>query len=470
MPELSGAATEAALPVVLPPSSTLRWLLLVICGALLALLCGSGLVAVQLLEQMYGQQQAVTHELAARTQMLSGLWLSIQNYNQAVQQFVTQANAAQASAEQNEKTRQRLDQLTLEIDEGLKRYPSNRDPAETALLDGMQDVFYQQRTFYISVLEAKPEQRRREARNLISQNMVPLQKQTLDWSERLRTWNGQRLQQADQSMVREFGALQGRLSRTLTISFGSGLLLMLVSMAYILRLERQTQSRYVQLARSQRELQRLSARLLDAQETERRSISRELHDEVGQSLGALLVDIGRLAAAAGNQAVEFRAQLDNMKAVTERTVREVRNMALLLRPSMLDDLGLAAALEWQGREISRRSEIEVAVESDNVPEDLPDEYKICIYRLVQEALNNAVRHSGARNAKVRVEHAAGSIAVRVSDDGRGFDPERTRGLGILGMEERVKRLGGTFTVESKRGQGVTVRAGLPMPGAIPNSI
>jgi signal transduction histidine kinase len=159
----------------------------------------------------------------------------------------------------------------------------------------------------------------------------------------------------------------------------------------------------------------------------------------------------------------MKTQLDSMKSVAERTFQAVRNIALLLRPSMLDDLGLVAALEWQGREVSRRSEIEVTVESENVPEDLPDEYRICIYRLVQEALNNAVRHSGARNTKVTVEHSAERITVRVRDDGRGFDPNRTRGLGILGMEERVKRLAGTFTVESRPGQGATVTAELPFP-------
>jgi signal transduction histidine kinase len=133
---------------------------------------------------------------------------------------------------------------------------------------------------------------------------------------------------------------------------------------------------------------------------------------------------------------------------------------------MLDDLGLAAALEWQGREVSRRSDIEVSVESENVPEDLPDEHKIYIYRLVQEALNNAVRHSGARNAKVAVERLAKSIVVRVTDDGRGFDPARTRGMGILGMEERVNRLGGTFRVESQPGKGATVTAEFPLSSAV----
>ncbi len=454
----NGGAAEAAWVESAPHSRTLRWLLLFVCVALLSILLVSGAMAIRILGEMHAQQQVVTHALAARTQMLSGLLLSIQSYDQAVGQFV-----AQEKADRDQAARQHLDQLTVEIDSDLKRYPNDRDATESALLDGMQDVFRQQRTLYISVLAAEPAERRRQAQSLISGRTIALQRQILDWSGKLRTWNVTQLRQADQALVTEFGRLQRGLSRVLTIGFGSGLVLVLGSMAYIMRLERQTHQRYVQLARSQHELQRLSARLVDAQETEQRSISRELHDEIGQALGALLVDIGRLSTTLSSDRPEVKTQLDNMKSLSERTFQAVRNIALLLRPSMLDDLGLVAALEWQGREVSRRSEIEVAVESENVPEDLPDEYRICIYRLVQEALHNAVRHSGARNAKVIVGRSARGIAVQVGDDGRGFDPNRSRGLGILGMEERVKRLAGTFTVESKPGQGVTVTAELPFP-------
>ena len=122
-----------------------------------------------------------------------------------------------------------------------------------------------------------------------------------------------------------------------------------------------------------------------------------------------------------------------MKSVAERTVQAVRNMALLLRPSMLDDLGLSAALEWQGREVSRSSRIEVAVESGNVPEDLPDEYKVCVYRLVQEALQQ--RRAAFRRAQCARSRGASPPAAsscEVTDDGRGFDPRRTRGLGHPG--------------------------------------
>jgi signal transduction histidine kinase len=327
----------------------------------------------------------------------------------------------------------------------------------------MRRVFAQQRTLYITILAARPAQRRRQADRVLAEHLVPVQKQILDWSGKLQAWNGERFQYADRARATQFANLRGSLSRVLAIGFGSGLLLVLGSMAYIVRLDRQTRARYVELARSRHALEELSARLVDAQETERRAISRELHDEVGQSLGALLVDIGRLSTTLSGGHPEVKAQLDNLKSVAERTFQSVRNIALLLRPSMLDDLGLAAALEWQGREVSRRSEIEVSVEAESVPEDLPDEHKIYIYRLVQEALNNAVRHSGAGNAKVVVERLANSIVVRVADDGRGFDPGRSRGLGILGMQERVKRLGGTLRVESQPGKGATVTAELPLP-------
>jgi signal transduction histidine kinase len=458
MAALTESADAGELWEPTPPSSKLRWLFLCVSGLLLALLLASGVLAVRFLSEVRTQELAATRALAERTRAISGLWLSVQSYNQAVQQYVEQT-----AADRDAEARRLLDRLTLEIDADFDRYPSVRDSEESALLNGMRLVFSQQRTLYVTILATRPEARRRQAESMLAERLMPVQMQILDWSGKLQVWNGERLQHADGALATRFATLQGSLSRVLAMAFGSGLLLVMGSMAYIVRLDRQTRARYVELARSQHALQQLSARLVDAQEAERRAISRELHDEVGQALGALLVDIGRLSTTLSGDHPETRTQLDNLKSVAERTFQTVRNIALLLRPSMLDDLGLAAALEWQGREVSRRSEIEVSVESENVPEDLPDEYKICLYRIVQEALNNAVRHSGARNAKVAVERLAESIVVRVTDDGHGFDPVRLRGMGILGMEERVKRLGGTLRVASEPGRGATVTAELPVP-------
>jgi signal transduction histidine kinase len=177
----------------------------------------------------------------------------------------------------------------------------------------------------------------------------------------------------------------------------------------------------------------------------------------------LLVDVGRLSNLIPPDSAQVREQLGRIKSVAEDAVNTVRNMALLLRPSMLDDLGLVPALEWQAREVSRRTEMEVEVHAQNVSEKLPDEYKICIYRIVQEALNNAARHASSRTASITVAQDLQAIRVSIVDRGCGFDTRRVRGLGLVGMDERVKRLGGSLTIESSPGLGTTVKAELPLP-------
>jgi signal transduction histidine kinase len=410
---------------------------------LLGLLVVSGFAAVHVLREMHKQAQSIRAASAEREQALSNICVSIQIYDQTMSRY-----AEDSRAESDQELVDGLGRLAAEVSDGW-----NRIPEERAFLETLRDLVARQRSLYAGS---------RPGRLILEQAPV-LHARVMQCSQQVQQWSGRRAQQDDQALLTQFGQLQNGLSRALTIAFASGLLLVAASMFYIVRLERQTRGRYVELARSRHELQLLSSRLVDAQETERRSISRELHDEVGQSLGALLVDLGRLPASAP----EAKEQIDRMKSVAERTFQSVRNIALLLRPSMLDDLGLAAALEWQGREVSRSSQIEVEVNTGDLSEDLPDEYKICIYRFVQEALHNAVRHSAARAATVTVEQFPNRIVVEVKDDGRGFDPRRTRGIGILGMEERVKRLHGTFTVHSAPQQGATVAAELPWPPAVP---
>src|SRR5271157_2021802 len=174
-----------------PPSSKLRWLLLWVSVLLLALLLGSGVLVVRFLAEMRTQELAATRALAERTRALSGLWLSVQSYDQAVQQFV-----AQTAADRDAEARRRLDQLTMEIDAGFDRYPNVRDSEEDALLSGLRGVFSQQRTLYITILAARPAERRRQAENM---RLAPVQRQILDWSGKLQAWNGERLQNADRA-------------------------------------------------------------------------------------------------------------------------------------------------------------------------------------------------------------------------------------------------------------------------------
>jgi signal transduction histidine kinase len=150
-----------------------------------------------------------------------------------------------------------------------------------------------------------------------------------------------------------------------------------------------------------------------------------------------------------------------IKKLLEDSIVVVRNMALLLRPPMLDDLGLLPALQWHAREIARRSGIRVKIAADGVPENLRDNLKTCIYRIVQEALHNVMQHAEARTVRVSIHMEEGRIYLSIQDDGKGFF-KGERGMGLLGMEERVSHLGGSFAVESEPGEGAIVRVILPV--------
>jgi len=159
---------------------------------------------------------------------------------------------------------------------------------------------------------------------------------------------------------------------------------------------------------------------------------------------------------------EIRDHLAAVRTLAEKTVNEVRDLALLLRPSMLDDFGLVPALNWHAREMSKRTGLNVVLSADDGADDLPDEHTTCIYRLVQEAVNNSARHANARTVEVEVKREEERVLFSVCDDGSGFDTRFVRGLGLLGMEERVRRLGGRIEIDSKLGLGTRIKAELPL--------
>jgi signal transduction histidine kinase len=230
----------------------------------------------------------------------------------------------------------------------------------------------------------------------------------------------------------------------------------------ILKLEGRAHSQYKDVADARHQLENLSARLVQAQETERRSLARELHDEVGQSLSAVLVELRNLSSGISLQSEDqLTRHLETIKGLVENTVRTIRNMSLLLRPSMLDDLGLIPALRWQAREVSRQTAMDVAVTTDLASDDFPDEYKTCIYRVVQEALHNCSRHSNATAVRIQVVQQADRLSLSIRDNGRGFDVRHSKGLGLLGIEERVAHLGGKCEIHSEPGSGTILAIELP---------
>lgn len=229
-----------------------------------------------------------------------------------------------------------------------------------------------------------------------------------------------------------------------------------------LQLERQAARRFAEVVAARQDLRQLSARLVMVQEEERRNLSRELHDEVGQSMTALLMDVGRLESRI---AEHCRPILDSIRSLAQHSVARVRDLSLALRPSMLDELGLVPALHWQAREIERRSDLKVRVVADEFNErTLPDPLRTGIYRIAQEALHNVQKHAWATEARIIVRDDGKALLLSIQDDGKGFDPRVHRGAGLLGIEERVLGLGGSLSVDSRPGAGTHLSVRLPLNG------
>lgn len=305
-----------------------------------------------------------------------------------------------------------------------------------------------------------PDERKKLRESFFYDELVPRRTAMLQIADRIALVNERGLDRAEQQLQ----ASSDNLRRTLLVTFGitlaGGFILALITITYTLRLERDLERGLEENARARADLQELSAKLVRAQENERRTLARELHDEVGQSLSAILMEAENAQCA--DNPTEIRDHMASVRKLAEKTVNEVRDLALLLRPSMLDDFGLVPALNWHAREMNKRTGLNVLVNAGDDADDLPDEHKTCIYRLVQEAVNNCARHASARTVEVVVKREGPLVRFSVRDDGAGFDTRFVRGLGLLGMEERVRRLGGQIHIDSQLGRGTLIAAELPL--------
>lgn len=209
-------------------------------------------------------------------------------------------------------------------------------------------------------------------------------------------------------------------------------------------------------------LQALSRRLVEAQELERQHISRELHDEAGQALASLMVGLRLLEREGGDQgAVVTRSR--ELKGIADQVLENLHRLAIDLRPASLDYLGLVAALRQHTEMVSEQHQLQIQFEAVGKIDRLPEEAETAVYRIVQEALTNVIRHAYATQVEILLERRADQLIVIVEDNGVGFDPLQPaiNQLGMLGMRERADMLGGTLTIESSPGQGATVQLEIP---------
>jgi len=249
-----------------------------------------------------------------------------------------------------------------------------------------------------------------------------------------------------------------------------GLGVVLLTSLYATRLEGRLRVQMERDARMSQELQNSAAKIIAAQEEERRTIARELHDEVGQMLSALKVelDVAQREIESGQGAVKTLAEAQDIAAGTLKTVR---NISQLLHPAALDDLGLAAAIDSSLRGLARRQDIRTELHQNGLTERLPREVELAAYRIVQEAITNVGKHANATECHVHLTQLADRLLIEVQDDGVGFvdDTDRpliARGLGLISVRERASRLGGTFNILSTPGQGTRLIVSLPEKEAL----
>jgi signal transduction histidine kinase len=305
-----------------------------------------------------------------------------------------------------------------------------------------------------------------ERRRVLNTRVVPRRESVIRVTEDVRALNRAAFVE-QQRIIADLHRLADRrtwqwLGAALAISVGIGLF----ATGYATRLETSLKKQRALDAQNTRYLQLLSAKLITAQEEERQNIARELHDEVGQVLTAIKVELAvaqrRLALSGG--AAEL---LEDVQVIADTALHTVRDLSHLLHPALLDDLGLPAAVDWYLQAFSKRHGIAVHLQQEGMTTRLAPDVELAAYRVVQEALTNVARHADARSCQVVIRRVGNRVEITIQDNGKGFDPAAVcetgmrKGLGLLGMRERAAQLKGTVRIHSTPGEGTRVRVELP---------
>lgn len=437
-------------------------------GGLLLLLGFFGLSAISFLSQIKVREERIRQDYVSRDGVLQKLRSTIYTSGTHVRDFLLDSSDTRATED-----RRQFLESRHQIESEIAEYQTLVRPTEREPFRELSQGLAAYLNTIAPVLDWSESERHARASAFMQDELLPRRMSALRLADHIQEITEGQLEASSAAVSVLLSSLRVKLLVLLVLTGLSGTALAGIALWWLLRLEHESQLRFAEAIRTQQELKRLSAELVSAQESERRRISRELHDEVGQVLSAIMLGLGNLRSALRDRnADEALRQLQHVEDMTQRNASVVRNISLLLRPTMLDDLGLLPALRWLAREASRAGSMTVDIVAEPFVDDLPDEHRTCIFRIVQETVRNASRHSGAHQVRIyiaeRVEEKDASLRLSVQDDGKGFDPSQERGVGILGMQERVLRLGGTIDVNSKPGRGTIVTFELPLPAGHPS--
>jgi signal transduction histidine kinase len=427
-------------------------------GGMIVPMLAAGIDGVRVLQGIREQGDLIRADARARTVTLVSIQTKLLLSDTFVRDYLFDPDENR-STEHNDQLRR----VWADLEQGLDTYATTPDANEAEMAAQLKrkiDLYWESIS---PSLRWSNRERRTSGLAFYNSTVLPSRVSILEITAEIDNAHSRQLADGESRMTAGFGDLRSELLWTFVLSLVAATILAIGSAIYILRLESETRFRYKQVAAGRVEMGKLSQRFVAAQEQERKSISRELHDQVGQTLNALLVDAGNLQKRIPESDKQSGELLNSIRRLADTSVNEVRDIALLLRPSMLDDLGLTAAIQWQAREVSRRTGLAVKVSAEAEADDLPEDLSICLYRIAQEALQNVARHAQAKTVHIELKQDLDRLVLSVHDDGIGFDAEKVRGFGRVGMEERLRQIGGVLRVTSQPGKGTTVVAEVPIP-------
>ena len=364
--------------------------------------------------------------------------------------------------------REKLIELRKSTTATLKDLEPLVDPTVVNRIVSLQEKLEDYWGTFDPLFEWDPAQKTALSSIFLRRQVLPRRDAVLNIAEGIEDLNNANLKEQRATIsIREY-ELHRFLTRTLWISLCLGIGVAVAAVLRIRILEKRAEEQHERSEVAKSEMRRLSQQLVTAQEEERKRLSRELHDEVGQALTALRMEIGKAERLCPAPGTALSAQLAECKHLIETLIHTVRNLSMGLRPSMLDDFGLGTALKWHAQDFTRRYGVMVNVALEGDLDYLPEPHRTCVYRVVQEALTNCARHANATQVGVSLRREAAMLRLLIHDDGIGLqDQARNRdGLGLLGIEERVKELQGVLAIHSTNGAGTTLRVEIPVQEAV----
>jgi signal transduction histidine kinase len=409
-----------------------------------------------------GRAQAVNTRYVKAQETLSNIRLNVLMASVAFRDALLDPDPGNMS-----RYRSQLEGSYTTLDALLRAYEpvsdAPKDREQFARLESEVDAY---RRSMLDVLASDRKQWLIEARNVLSRRVTPRRDIIIAVSEGVQSLNRAGYVEQQSEIGSVYRSVQRDLWQILGLALAIGIAVAILAVAYAGRLERRLRQQMAKDVELAHDLQELSAKLVSVQEQERRQIARELHDEIGQALTAVKVELA-LAQRAINSAEGPTDMLQAARTITDGALHQVRDLSHLLHPAALDEFGLASAVDAHIKSFSKRHEIAAELSHASMSSRLAPETEAAAYRIIQEALNNVAKHAKATECKVYLARQPDTLRIVIEDNGIGFDASAPRsadrrGLGLIGIRERAAHLNGTVAIESVRDRGTRIIVELPV--------